>query len=176
MGRVPEVGNKVVDTEVDRDMVHRAAEAGILVAAGIRDTSEPLDTWAEVAQEVVGKVQDTWAAWVSWAVVEAAVVVGSWGTWGVSVVSEAEDTFGSISSVVEVSLVAWGTGLGKAVDRAAVGWGIWGSWAVCDSKVGWVGYTSREADTASVARRAVYRVRSADSVGSTIPVQISTTS
>ena len=122
VGKVAEVGSMVVDTEVDKDMVHRVAEAGILVAAGIRDTSGPLDTWAQVAQEVVGKVQDTWAAWVPWAVVAASVALGSWGTWGVSVVSEAEDTFGSISSVVEVSLEAWGTGLGKAVGRVAVGW------------------------------------------------------
>lgn len=157
--RAAEVDSMAEDTEADMDRVRKVAGVDIPFAVDIPDTSEPSDTSAEAAEEVVGRVEDTSGVWVSWEAVEGAVERVSLDTLGVSVASVAEGTFGSRSLVAGASGSS-GRGMDRAEDTATSTEDTSGSSVSFDSKVEWAEYTSRELDKASVVRKAVCTVPS----------------
>lgn len=136
VGTVVEVDSRLEDMAVDKGKVRKAVAADTPFVVDIRDTLAFLDTWVAVVREVADRVADIWVVEVPWVAVEAATELDTWDTWEAWVVSEAEDTFDSISSAADTSSPrvfhrAWDKGVGKVFQAADT----WGSSGVDESTV-----------------------------------------
>lgn len=133
---VVEVDSRLEDMAVDKGKVRKAVAADTPFVVDIRDTLAFLDTLVAVVREVADRVADIWVVEVPWVAVEAATELDTWDTWEAWVVSEAEDTFDSISSAADTSSPrffhrAWDKGVSKVFQAADT----WGSSDVDESTV-----------------------------------------